>query len=94
MPASKCLIHCLNLYEVASAEQERTSPSTRARKLTIFELFEQVIAANLGALYNEIEIIEAHPFHVVRDADIEIEELEATTARNDGASAAPVRRCR
>ncbi len=38
---------------------------------------EQVIAANLAALFRGMEIIEAHPFHVTRDADIEIKELEA-----------------
>jgi len=38
---------------------------------------EQVIAANLTALFRGMEIIEAHPFHVTRDADIEIKELEA-----------------
>ena len=38
---------------------------------------EQVIAANLSALFRGMEIIEAHAFHVTRDADIEIQELEA-----------------
>jgi polyphosphate kinase len=38
---------------------------------------EQVIAANLPALFPGMEIVQAHPFHVTRDADIEIKELEA-----------------
>ncbi len=42
-----------------------------------FVWVEQVIAANLEFLFPGMEIIEAHPFHVARDADIEIRELEA-----------------
>ena len=36
-----------------------------------------MIAANLDALFPGMEIVEAHPFHVTRDADIAIKELEA-----------------
>jgi len=38
---------------------------------------EQVIAANLAALFPGMEILEAHPFHITRDADVAIKELEA-----------------
>jgi len=38
---------------------------------------EQVIVANLQSLLPGMEIIEAHPFHVTRDADSAIQELEA-----------------
>ncbi len=38
---------------------------------------EDVIAANLGALFPGMQVIEVHPFHVTRDADIAIKELEA-----------------
>lgn len=38
---------------------------------------EDVIAANLQALFPGMEVLEAHPFHVTRDADIAIKELEA-----------------
>ena len=38
---------------------------------------EQVVAAHLGALFPGMEVLEAHPFHVTRDADISIKELEA-----------------
>ncbi len=38
---------------------------------------EQVIAAHLDALFPGMQIIEAYPFHVTRDADIAIKELEA-----------------
>ncbi len=42
-----------------------------------FVWLEQVIAANLHLLFPGMEIVEAHPFHVTRDADIIIQELEA-----------------
>jgi polyphosphate kinase len=38
---------------------------------------EEVIAANLNALFPGMEIEQVHPFHVTRDADIAIKELEA-----------------
>jgi polyphosphate kinase len=38
---------------------------------------EQVIAANLAALFPGMEILESHPFHITRDADMAIKELEA-----------------
>ena len=42
-----------------------------------FVWLEQVIAAHLGVLFPGMEILAAHPFRVVRDADILIQELEA-----------------
>jgi polyphosphate kinase len=42
-----------------------------------FVWLEQVIAENLGDLFPGMEVISAHPFRIVRDADIEIQELEA-----------------
>ena len=42
-----------------------------------FTWLDQVIAANLSALFPGITILESHPFRVVRDADIEIQQLEA-----------------
>lgn len=42
-----------------------------------FVLLEQVIAANLDVLFPGMEIVESHPFRVTRDADLEIQELEA-----------------
>ena len=42
-----------------------------------FVWLEQLVIANLGALFPGMEIIEAHPFHVTRDADSEIQNLEA-----------------
>jgi polyphosphate kinase len=42
-----------------------------------FVWLEQVIAANLDELFPGMEVTAAHPFRIVRDADIEIQELEA-----------------
>jgi polyphosphate kinase len=42
-----------------------------------FAWLEQVIAANLNVLFPGMEVVSAHPFRIVRDADIEIQELEA-----------------
>ena len=42
-----------------------------------FVWLEQIIAAHIGKLFPGVEVIEAHPFRVVRDADIDIQELEA-----------------
>ncbi len=42
-----------------------------------FVWVEQVIAANLDELFPGMQVASAHPFRIVRDADIEIQELEA-----------------
>ncbi len=42
-----------------------------------FVWLEQVIAAHLSALFPGMTVVETHPFHVTRDADILIKELEA-----------------
>jgi polyphosphate kinase len=42
-----------------------------------FVWLEQVVANNLNALFPGMQVIEAHPFRVTRDADMEIQELEA-----------------
>ena len=42
-----------------------------------FIFLEQLIAANLNMLFPGMQVIEAHPFRVTRDADLEIQELEA-----------------
>ena len=42
-----------------------------------FTWLDQVIAANLDVLFPGVAILESHPFRVVRDADIEIQQLEA-----------------
>jgi polyphosphate kinase len=42
-----------------------------------FVWLEQVITANLDMLFPGMQVVEAHPFRIIRDADIEIQELEA-----------------
>jgi polyphosphate kinase len=42
-----------------------------------FVWLEQIIAANIPALFDGMEVREVHPFHVTRDADLAIKELEA-----------------
>ena len=42
-----------------------------------FVWLEQVIIANLDVLFPGMKVVEAHPFRIIRDADIEIQELEA-----------------
>lgn len=43
-----------------------------------FVFLEEVIAANLAALFPGMTILESHPFRVTRNADMEIEEDEAS----------------
>ena len=46
-------------------------------KEQVFVWIEQLVTASLGALFPGMEIVEAHPFHVTRDADSAIQDLEA-----------------
>jgi polyphosphate kinase len=48
-----------------------------AVKSQTFVWLEDIIASNLNSLFPGMEILEAHPFHVTRDAEIAIQELEA-----------------
>jgi polyphosphate kinase len=43
-----------------------------------FVPLDQIIMAHLDRLFPGVDIIEVHPFHVTRDADVEIQELEAS----------------
>ena len=60
---------------------KRSSGSTRKDGTIPFHHYfvwlEQVIAANIGSLFPGMEIVSAHPFRIVRDADTEIQEIEA-----------------
>ena len=42
-----------------------------------FVWLEQVIVANLASLFPGLEVVAAYPFRVIRDADVEIQEIEA-----------------
>ena len=48
--------------------------STPIRK---FIWIEDVIAANLDSLFPGLEVVESHPFHVTRDAEVAIKEIES-----------------
>jgi len=59
----------------------RSGKPTPGRKVSArrleFVWLEQLIAAQLHSLFPGMEVIEAYPFHVTRDADMAIKELEA-----------------
>ncbi len=59
---------------VATAPKSRTKLVVKER---VFVWIEQLVTANLGALFPGMEILQAHPFHVTRDADADIQDLEA-----------------
>ncbi len=48
-----------------------------SRPGTLFLWLEELIQANLHHLFPGMEVVESHPFHVTRDADLAIQELEA-----------------
>ncbi len=59
-----------------------TAPKPKSRtkvvvKEQVFVWIEQLVTANLVALFPGMEIVEAHPFHITRDADSDIQDLEA-----------------
>ena len=60
---------------------KRSSGGTRkdgtAPEHHYFTWLDQVISANLSAFFPGMKVIDAHPFRVTRDADVEIQELEA-----------------
>ena len=62
---------------IALRAKKKTVKRHRPQETEEFVWVEQVIAANIAALFRGMEILEVHPFHVTRDADVEIQELEA-----------------
>jgi polyphosphate kinase len=59
---------------VVPKPKSRTKP---VHKEQVFVWIEQLVTANLAALFPGMEIVEAHPFHITRDADSDIQDLEA-----------------
>ncbi|BDC49658.1 polyphosphate kinase [Bryobacterales bacterium F-183] len=58
------------------------TPSTKTKRRSSarpvhYVWIEEVIAANLQSLFPGMEVLGVHPFHVTRDADMAIKELEA-----------------
>jgi len=66
-----------SLPQFVPLKRPRKKSRKRAPRDETFVWLEQVISANLPALFRGMDVIEAHPFHVTRDADIAIKELEA-----------------
>jgi polyphosphate kinase len=64
------------LVTVPAPPQRRGAKTNASLKLK-FVWIEQVIAANLKSLFPGLEIVESHPFHVTRDAEVAIQELES-----------------
>jgi len=55
-------------------------PSIKKRRgacINTFVWLEQIISANLQYLFPDLRIIDSHPFHVTRDADVAIQEIES-----------------
>ena len=65
------------LVPLTRAQNAPGKKRSGTRRKESYVWIEEVIAANLDALFPGMQIIEAHPFHVTRDADIAIKELEA-----------------
>ena len=65
------------LPQLVPITRPRKKPGKRALRDEVYVWIEQVIAGNLATLFPGMEVLEAHPFHVTRDADIAIKELEA-----------------
>ena len=61
------------INRAAAPKQKRR----RSQSHLEFVWLEQVVAAQLGALFPGMEVLETHPFHVTRDAEMAIKELEA-----------------
>jgi len=66
-----------SLPQFMPLKRARKKARKRPPREEAFVWIEQVIAANLPALFRGMDVIEAHPFHVTRDADIAIKELDA-----------------
>ena len=52
------------------------SPRAKPARKYAFVAISEVIIANLGDLFQGLRVIEAHPFYVVRNAEIELQGLE------------------
>lgn len=65
------------LPQLVRVDRAQNSPTRRRPSRLNFIWLEELIKANLDALFPGMEILDAHSFHVTRDADNEIQELEA-----------------
>lgn len=62
----------------AASAPGKPSPTIAAKSTHSVVWIEEVIAANLPALFPGMKILSVYAFHVTRDADMEIQELEAS----------------
>ncbi len=63
------------LPQLVSVPARPTARKTEAVKKFVW--IEDVIAANLEGLFPGLEVVESYPFHVTRDAEVAIKELES-----------------
>lgn len=64
-----------NFLPVHKSAYDYSPRAKQARKYAFVGIIE-VIVANLGELFQGLKVIEAHPFYVVRNAEIELQGLE------------------
>ena len=62
---------------VVPAGPTRRKVSKEPSRNVKFVWIEQVVAANLRSLFPGFEVVESHSFHVTRDAEVAIQELES-----------------
>lgn len=60
--------------QLVSVDGQRKRNGAKIQK---YVWIEQVIAANLPSLFPGVEIVESHEFHITRDAEVAIKELES-----------------
>ncbi len=67
-----------SLPQLVALEQEQNQPKRRSREIRHrFVWLEEVVLANLADLFPGMDVIEAYPFRITRDAEIEIQEMES-----------------
>jgi polyphosphate kinase len=66
------------LVRVPQQEDDELREGLERDEVVDFVWLEQVVAANLDLLFPGMEIVASYPFRITRDADVEIEEDEAS----------------
>ncbi|HEY1939066.1 MAG TPA: polyphosphate kinase 1 [Candidatus Angelobacter sp.] len=67
----------VTLPQLVRVDGPSRSMSGDGNKTQTFIWLEDLIASSLASLFPGMEILEAHPFHITRDAEIAIQKLEA-----------------
>lgn len=55
---------------------DNNSHSRQGGEQVVYTWLEQILAANLDALFPQMSLLEIHPFHVIRDADPDFQEVD------------------